>query len=83
MWLSKIKSLFLGKDSGESTGRIKFFNRKRGYGFIESDELEKDVFVHVTDLEDQVAKGDEVAFRVEFSSRGIEAKKVRVLKDAV
>ena len=81
MWLSKIKSLFTtGNEPGEKTGRIKFFNRKRGYGFIESDHLEKDVFVHVTDLEDRVSKGDEVVFEVELSPKGMEAKHVRLIK---
>ncbi len=80
MWLSKIKSLFTGNESSEKTGRIKFFNRKRGYGFIESEHLDKDVFVHVTDLEDRVSKGDEVIFQVELSPKGMEAKHVRLIK---
>jgi len=84
MWLSKIKSLFSptadNNGSSEKTGRVKFFNRKRGYGFIESDHLEKDVFVHVTDLEDRVSKGDEVVFQVELSPKGMEAKRVRLIK---
>ena len=80
MW-SKIKSLFSSEDvSEERTGKIKFFNRRRGYGFIESDSLEKDVFVHVTDLEDYVSKGDRVTFEVQPSDKGLEAKHVRLVK---
>jgi CspA family cold shock protein len=77
MW-QKIKTLITGKESQEKTGRIKFFNRRRGYGFIESDNLEKDVFVHVTDLKDRVSKGDQVTFYVEPSPKGLEAKNVRL-----
>lgn len=77
MW-QKIKTLITGKEPQEKTGKIKFFNRRRGYGFIESDHLEKDVFVHVTDLKDRVSKGDQVTFHVEPSPKGLEAKNVRL-----
>ena len=33
------------------TGKIKWFNPKKGYGFIEDDSGEKDVFVHISALE--------------------------------
>ena len=42
--------------------------------------MERDVFVHVTNLEDQISKGDQVAFQVEASSKGLEARKVRLLQ---
>jgi cold shock protein len=32
-------------------GTVKWFNTKKGYGFIQPDTGEKDVFVHVTALE--------------------------------
>ena len=32
-------------------GTVKWFNRKRGYGFIQPQEGGKDIFVHVTRLE--------------------------------
>ncbi len=84
MW-NKIKSLFTKEEEKESAGsgtlgRVKFFNRRRGYGFIEADSLEQDVFVHVTDLEDRVSKGDRVTFNIEPSPKGLEAKNVRLIK---
>ncbi len=84
MW-SKIKSLFTQDDNpapagSASVGRIKFFNRRRGYGFIEAESLDRDVFVHVTDLEDRVSKGDQVTFDIEPSEKGLEAKNVRLVK---
>jgi CspA family cold shock protein len=37
------------------------------------------VFVHVTSLEDKISKGDEVAFEVEASDKGLEARRVRLI----
>lgn len=75
----KILSFFTSNDPRERKGKVKFFNRKRGYGFIEPENLEDDVFVHVTSLEDQISKGDRVAFEVKASSKGLEARNVRLV----
>lgn len=75
----KILSFFTSNDPLERKGKVKFFNRKRGYGFIEPENLENDVFVHVTSLEDQISKGDRVAFEVKASEKGLEARNVRLV----
>ena len=33
------------------SGKVKWFNAKKGYGFITDDETKKDIFLHVTSLE--------------------------------
>ncbi len=33
------------------SGKIKWFNSKKGYGFITEDKTEKDIFLHVSALE--------------------------------
>jgi CspA family cold shock protein len=35
------------------TGTVKWFNRTKGYGFIEPSNGEKDVFIHISELEKQ------------------------------
>ena len=37
--------------SDRKTGTVKWFDTKKGYGFITDDETEKDIFLHVTALE--------------------------------
>ena len=38
------------------TGKVKWFNSKKGYGFITEDETEKDIFLHVSALEEYKLK---------------------------
>lgn len=51
------------------TGTIKFFNDSKGFGFIQSDELGEDVFVHMTAVEragwKTLSEGQEVSFEVQ------------------
>ena len=48
------------------SGKIKWFNTKKGYGFITDDESKKDIFLHVSALEEsklRVLKEDQ---KIEF-----------------
>ena len=47
------------------SGKIKWFNSKKGYGFINDDETKKDIFLHVSALEEsklRVLKEDQKIF---------------------
>jgi len=52
-----------------ATGRVKWFNAQKGYGFIEQDGGGKDVFVHISAVErsgiDELRDGQKVSFDVE------------------
>ena len=51
-----------------SNGKIKWFNPAKGYGFIENDVGGKDVFLHVSALEqagiDTLEEGEAVSFEI-------------------
>jgi len=61
-------------------GIVKWFNDRKGYGFI-SQEDGNDVFVHFSSIEADgyktLAEGDQVEFDIEESDRGPEAKNVK------
>jgi cold shock protein len=45
------------------SGKIKWFNSKKGYGFITDNETQKDIFLHVSALEEsklRVLKEDQI-----------------------
>lgn len=62
---------------GEVTGTVKWFSRMKGWGFIEPDGGERDVFVHYQSIVGEgfrnLEKGDRVQFRVEDTPRGPKA----------
>lgn len=63
-----------------ANGTVKWFNNKKGYGFINADNG-RDIFVHFSSVEmdgyKSLNEGEQVTFEIEESDRGPEAKKVR------
>ncbi|GAB5417457.1 MAG: cold-shock protein [Crocinitomicaceae bacterium] len=58
-------------------GSVKFFNADKGFGFIVDEETNKDVFVHVSGLNDDINEGDQVEFEVEEGRKGPSAINVK------
>ena len=55
-------------------GKVKWFNGKKGYGFIEREDKEKDVFVHASAVREAglrfLNEGDSLEFSVEDGDKG-------------
>ncbi len=60
-------------------GTVKFFNDAKGFGFIIEEDTNKEHFVHVTGLEDEIREGDNVEFDLQEGKKGLNAVNVRVL----
>ena len=62
-------------------GKVKWFNGKKGYGFIEREDKEKDVSVHASAVRDAglrfLNEGDEITFEVEDGEKGPSAVKLQ------
>ena len=59
------------------TGKIKFFNETKGYGFIKADQSGQEIFVHATGLVDKVRENDQVSFDVTEGKKGLNAINVK------
>ena len=61
-----------------NTGKVKFFNESKGFGFINDSKTGKDVFVHSSGLKDDIRDGDEVTFDVQEGKKGPNAVNVKL-----
>lgn len=66
-------------------GRVKFFNAKKGFGFIERDG-EKDIFVHFSGINmegyKKLDQGVKVNFDLEEGPNGTQATNVTIVEDS-
>src|SRR5947207_15875721 len=66
-----------------NSGTVKFFNGERGYGFIKPDDGGRDVFVHITAVEQAGLKalneGQRIQFEVEPDKKGKGPKAVNLV----
>ena len=60
------------------SGKVKFFNETKGFGFIKENGTEKEYFVHVTGIVDQIRENDEVTFEVTDGKKGPNAVNVKL-----
>ena len=66
------------------TGKVKWFNNAKGYGFIQPEDGSKDVFVHISAVERAglatLAENQKVSFELQRGTNGkVSAEKLSVL----
>jgi cold shock protein len=59
-------------------GKVKFFNESKGFGFIKDSATEKEYFVHVSGLIDEIRENDDVTFELQEGKKGLNAVKVKL-----
>ena len=63
------------------SGKVKWFNAKKGYGFITDDKTKKDIFLHVSSLEDsklRVLKEDQsISFDIKEEKNKLQAINIK------
>ena len=59
-------------------GTVKFFNNAKGFGFITIKDSDEEIFVHTSNLIDDIKENDNVTFDVEKGDKGLSAVKVRL-----
>lgn len=60
------------------TGKVKFFNESKGYGFIKDDDSDQEYFVHVSGLVDEIKQNDSVTFELKEGKKGLNAINVKI-----
>lgn len=63
-------------------GIVKWFSDKRGYGFIECNDLDKDVYIHFSDIVMEgyksLSRGDKVTFEYDVAkNKALKLLKIR------
>ena len=69
-----------------ATGRVKWFNNSKGYGFIIDDDTGNELFVHFSAIEGSgfktLAEREQVEFDVQTGEKGLQAVNIRRDRDA-
>ena len=69
-----------------ATGKVKWFNGEKGFGFIEQEGGGEDLFVHFSAIAGDgyrnLNEGDEVEFDTERGQKGMQATNVKVTNAA-
>lgn len=66
-----------------ATGKVKWFNRVKGYGFIEQESGGPDLFVHTSNVQgDPIKDEDDVEYEVGEGPKGPSALNVRLTGSA-
>lgn len=66
-----------------TTGKVKFFNSEKGFGFITPDDGSEGVFVHFSAIQSdgykELKEGQKVSYEVKKGPKGLQAENVKVV----
>ncbi len=60
-------------------GTVKFFNESKGFGFIKEEATNKEYFVHISGLVNDVRENDNVTFDLQEGKKGLNAVNVKLV----
>ena len=62
-------------------GKVKWFNSKKGYGFITEEGTDKDIFLHVSSLEESklrsLIEGQKLEFEIKTENNKLQATNLK------
>ena len=65
------------------TGRVKWFNTTKGYGFITPDDNSKDIFVHISAIEKsgltQLNENEKVSYEIATANGKASATNIKLI----
>lgn len=70
------KLLNINNETIMKEGTVKFFNNAKGFGFITVKDSGEEIFVHTSNLIDEIRENDNVTFDIEEGEKGLSAIKV-------
>jgi cold shock CspA family protein len=66
-----------GDDEPRKEGTVNYFNYSKGFGFINYADSDERLFVHISEITEEIAEGDKVTFEIARGARGYNAVAVK------
>ena len=68
----------LPKEDPIRNGVVTFYNDSKGFGFIKDTSSQESIFVHVSNIQDEIYENSKVTFETEMGHKGLTAIKVKI-----